>query len=200
MISGIEEIHYVREVIQKVSERLAREGKEFNANIPVGAMVEVPSAVLIIDSLAQACDFLSVGTNDLMQYLLAIDRINQRVAYLYQPLHPSVIRTLKFIVDGAARHQTPVTLCGEVAGELLCAPVLMGLGFRELSMNAGSIPWIKHLIRELSLDDCEAMVQEALTKTSSQAVADHVLQFIQENIPHEYSLWESAKDVDEDSL
>ena len=104
-----------------------------------------------------------------MQYLLAIDRINQRVAYLYQPLHPSVIRTLKFIVDGAARHQTPVTLCGEVAGELLCAPVLMGLGFRELSMNAGSIPWIKHLIRELSLDDCEAMVQEALTKTSSQA-------------------------------
>ncbi len=200
MISGIEEIHYTRKVIAKVSERLQREGKQFNAEIPLGSMIEVPSAVLVIDSLAQECDFLSVGTNDLMQYLLAIDRINQRVAYLYQPLHPAVIRTLKIIADGARRHNKPLTLCGEIAGELLCAPVLVGLGFRELSMNAGSIPWIKHLIRELSLEDCQAMVKEALKKNSSEEVGEHVLRFLQENIPQEYSLWQSAKDVDEDSL
>lgn len=200
MISGIEEIHYAREAIVKVSKRLESEGKEFNANIPVGSMIEVPSAVLIIDSLAKECDFLSVGTNDLMQYLLAIDRINERVAYLYQPLHPAVVRTLKIIADAAQRHKKPLTLCGEIAGELLCAPVLVGLGFRELSMNAGSIPWVKHLIRELSLADCQVMVEEALRKNSSEEVGAHVLSFIQENIPQEYSLWESAKDVDQESL
>jgi phosphoenolpyruvate-protein phosphotransferase (PTS system enzyme I) len=200
MISGIEEIHYAREVIAKVAKRLESEGKEFNADIPLGSMIEVPSAVLIIDSLAKECDFLSVGTNDLMQYLLAIDRINQRVAYLYQPLHPAVIRTLKIIADAAQRHDKPLTLCGEIAGELLCAPVLMGLGFRELSMNAGSIPWVKHLIRELSLADCQVMVKEALLKNSSEEVGNHVLRFIQESIPQEYSLWESAKHVDAESL
>lgn len=200
MVSGIEEIHYAREVITKVSKRLKSEGKTFRADIPLGSMIEVPSAVLIMDSLAKACDFLSVGTNDLMQYLLAIDRINERVAYLYQPLHPAVIRTLSIISDAAKRHDTPLTLCGEIAGELLVAPVLIGLGFHELSMNAGSIPWIKHLIRELSLEACEAMVAEALKEKSCADVTHLVVKFIQENIPHEYSLWESAKDVDEESL
>ena len=111
-----------------------------------------------------------------------------------------MIRTLKIIADAAQRHDKPLTLCGEIAGELLCAPVLMGLGFRELSMNAGSIPWVKHLIRELSLADCQVMVKEALLKNSSEEVGNHVLRFIQESIPQEYSLWESAKHVDAESL
>lgn len=178
MVSGIDELRAAKEIINEVASRLQREGKEHRADVPVGIMVEVPSAALTADVLAGESDFFAIGTNDLLQYLLAIDRTNERVAYLYHPLHPAVLRILDIIAKAADGAKIPVSVCGEMAGDTQLTPVLLGYGFAQLSMNAGSIPKVKRLIREVRQDECETLLQEALQCVSPKDVEALVKNFV----------------------
>jgi phosphotransferase system enzyme I (PtsI) len=182
MVSGIEELRLAKEIIHDVAVRLTREGKEFRRDVPVGIMVEVPSAALTADALARECAFFAIGTNDLLQYLLAIDRTNERVAYLYRPLHPAVLRTLQGIVAAAREADVPVSVCGEMAGDGEYTPILLGLGFGQLSMNAGSIPKVKRLVREVRQEDCDTLLQEALQCQTPREVETLVRDFMNSKV------------------
>jgi phosphotransferase system enzyme I (PtsI) len=162
MVSCLSEMRAVRQIMHDVEDRLEKEGKEFRKNIPFGITIEVPSAVLLADEFIKECDFFSVGTNDLIQYLLAVDRNNEWVNYLYRPLSPAVLRALKIISSVASGQNKEVYVCGEMAGMADCVPFLLGLGFDQLSMNAGSIPRIKRLVRELRFDECKDLLDSAL--------------------------------------
>ncbi|MGJ8640990.1 MAG: phosphoenolpyruvate--protein phosphotransferase [Opitutaceae bacterium] len=167
MISGVLELRRANEVLESVKRELREEGMAFDENIEVGAMVEVPSAAVIIDLLAAETDFLSIGTNDLIQYLMAVDRLNDRVAHLYDPAHPAVLRTLKAIIDGGNRANTPVSVCGELAGDPLFAPLLIGMGASSLSMTTSLLPEVKYLIRQINLPDAQELVKKVLESNSS---------------------------------
>ncbi|MBN1960376.1 MAG: phosphoenolpyruvate--protein phosphotransferase [Deltaproteobacteria bacterium] len=177
MISGVGELRMAKEIIQGVEKRLEKEGKEFKRNVPLGVMIEVPSAVLLCEHIAKECDFFAIGTNDLMQYLLAVDRTNERVDYLYHPLNPALLRMLDMITKVTKQTGIEVSVCGEMAGDANLAPVLLGLGFKHLSCSPASIPKVKRVIREQSLKDCEALVQKALLCATHQDVDDLVNDF-----------------------
>jgi phosphotransferase system enzyme I (PtsI) len=148
-------------------EELRSEKVDFNEGIKIGIMIEVPSTTMISDLLAREVDFFSIGTNDLIQYTLAIDRINEYVSYLYEPLHPAVLRMIKRTVDDAHAANVEVSICGEMAGEPRYAPILLGLDLDELSMNAYIIPRVKKIIRGLSHSYCKDLVKEVLTNDSA---------------------------------
>ena len=192
MVSGVEELRIAKEIIAEVSDRLTREGKEHRTDVPLGIMIEVPSAALTADTLAKESDFFSIGTNDLMQYLLAIDRTNERVAYLYHPLHPAVLRTLHNVCKAAQAANIPVSVCGEMAGDAEYTPILLGFGFAQLSMNAGSIPKIKRLVREVRADDCEQLLHEALQCTISKDVDNLVKQFMASKVSSAANIFTGA--------
>ena len=168
MISGINELRRANEVLRSVKQELRGRGDDFDETIEVGAMVEVPSAAVIVDLLAAETNFLSIGTNDLIQYLMAVDRLNDRVAHLYDPTHPAVLRTLKWIIDGGKRAGIPVSICGELAGDPLFAPLLVGMGASSLSMTAASLPEVKYLIRQIELADAEQLVESVLAVNASK--------------------------------
>jgi phosphoenolpyruvate-protein phosphotransferase (PTS system enzyme I) len=178
MISGVGELRMARDIIASVARRLEREGKDHRRDVPVGIMVEVPSAAVSADQLARECDFFAVGTNDLMQYLLAIDRTNERVDYLYHPLHPAVLRTLAMVTQAAQQAGISVSVCGEMAGDPEHTPVLVGLGFTQLSVAASAIPRIKRLIRELRADECKALAQEVLQCVTPNEAEELVRDFL----------------------
>ncbi len=169
MISGIDEVKKTKTIIRECMEELADDGVDFNRNIKIGIMIEVPSTCMISDILAPEVDFFSIGTNDLIQYTLAIDRGNEYVSYLYEPLHPAVLRMIKQTVQAAHAHKIEVALCGEMAGEPLYVPILLGLELDELSMNAYAIPKIKKIIRGLEHSYCKALLNEVLSKDSAKA-------------------------------
>jgi phosphotransferase system enzyme I (PtsI) len=152
MISSIEEIRRAREAMEQVARRLRRRGVKLADALPaLGAMIEVPGAALAADALAGEADFFALGTNDLTQYTLAIDRTDEQVAYLYDPLHPAVLRLIQFTVEAAVRRQIPLGVCGEIAGDPRYAALLLGLGLRELSMAPQKIPQVKQRIRNLDM-------------------------------------------------
>ncbi|MFO7989689.1 MAG: phosphoenolpyruvate--protein phosphotransferase [Thermodesulfobacteriota bacterium] len=163
MISCMEELIQVKQVISKAVEELEQDHKVFNKDIPLGIMIEVPSAVLMADELAGQVDFFSIGTNDLIQYSMAIDRRNRRVAHLYQGLNPAVLKMIKMTFEAAQRNNIDVIMCGEMAGDPINIPVLLGLGIRNLSMNAASIPVIKKMVRNIDMGKakktCDALFQ-----------------------------------------
>ncbi|MFZ5580011.1 MAG: phosphoenolpyruvate--protein phosphotransferase [Pseudomonadota bacterium] len=171
MISGVGELDEALALIRRAHDELREEGLN-GEHVPVGVMIEVPSAVYQIDALARRVDFLSVGTNDLTQYLLAVDRNNARVAPLYDSLHPSVLRAIGEIVEGGRRAGRPVSVCGELAGDPLGALVLLGFGIDSLSMSAGSLPRIKRVIRTVPLDTARALAREALDCERGDQVRD----------------------------
>ena len=170
MVAQVEEIVQAKEMLDEAAESLEREGLSFKRDIPVGAMVEVPSAVIMADTFAKEVDFFSVGTNDLIQYSFAIDRINKHVANLYQPLHPTVLRMIRQVVDAGKQAGIPVALCGEMGGDVMSLPVLLGLGVDSISMNPVSIPAIKETIRRLSYQDVKVLAQKALREATASKV------------------------------
>ncbi len=170
MISCVSEIVEVRKIIDQAVNELETEQKEFNRDIPLGIMIEVPSAVIMAESLAEHVDFFSIGTNDLIQYSMAIDRRNRQVAHLYQPLEPAVIKMIRMTREAADKKGIKITMCGEMAGEPVNIPILMGLGIRELSMNPGSIPAVKHMIRNLDAKETKKDFEKAATMSSAREI------------------------------
>jgi phosphotransferase system enzyme I (PtsI) len=170
MISGLEELRSAKALLEESMDELRRRGEPFNERIKIGCMIEIPSAVAVADLLAKECDFFSIGTNDLIQYSLAIDRINQGVAYLYKPLHPAILRTVERIIKVAGDYGVPVAMCGEMAAEPMYSVVLIGLGLTELSMNAIALPRVKKIILNLSLGDAVEMAATAMTFGTSEEV------------------------------
>jgi phosphotransferase system enzyme I (PtsI) len=169
MISDLDEVAQAKAILEEVREGLKREGVIVAANIPIGIMIEIPSAVTLADLLAREVDFFSIGTNDLIQYSLAIDRVNEHVAHMYQPLHPAILRLVHQTIEAGHRAGIPVAMCGEMAGDPLYIPILLGLGLDELSMNPVTVARVKQVIRLISWDESRRMVQEALTlKTTEQ--------------------------------
>ena len=174
MISGLDELRSVRTLLSQSMSELDAAGIPFDRDIKIGIMIEIPSAVVVADLLARECDFFSVGTNDLIQYTLAIDRSNEHLVELYQPLHPAVLRSLRRVVEAAREAGIETSICGEMAGDPLYLPILLGLGFDELSMGAASIPRVKRILRL-----CTMKLATEITETclgfSTAAMADSFL-------------------------
>lgn len=167
MISGYDEILDTKRALNEAADSLSREGAVFNRDIEIGIMIEVPSAVVMADVMAHGVDFFSIGTNDLIQYSLAIDRENRDVAHLYHPLHPAIIRMIKHVVDVAMDKGIKVSLCGEMAGDPVHIPILLGLGIDELSMNPQSIPAVKSIIRSIKAEDAKLFAKDIFKQTSA---------------------------------
>ncbi len=172
MVATREEVRRARAALETAMDDLRAQGTAVPDGIQVGIMVEIPSAALMADVLASEVDFFSIGSNDLIQYTMACDRVNEKVAYLYDPLHPAVLRLIDQVIRAADAHNKWVGMCGEMAGDLESIPILVGLGLYEFSMNAPSIPKAKALIRSLSYADMKIVAQEALTKGSADEVRD----------------------------
>ena len=171
MVSGLAEWRRIVEVTRDVQEELAREGFSSSRHVPLGIMVEIPSLALEAESVANACDFFSVGTNDLVQYLLAVDRQNPKVADRYQPLHPAVLRILEHVTRAAHTQGIKVSICGDLASDLLALPVLLGLGFDELSTVPGAIPQIKAVLHDFSMEEAREVTRRALElKTAAEII------------------------------
>ncbi|MBU0994801.1 MAG: phosphoenolpyruvate--protein phosphotransferase [Proteobacteria bacterium] len=165
MISSCEEICEAKKLLKQAGDELEHENIPCNTNIEVGIMIEIPSAVIMADSLADVVDYFSIGTNDLVQYTLAIDRGNKNVAHLYNSLHPAVLRMIKQVVDVGKAKNVKVCMCGEMAGDPFNIPILIGLGLTELSMTPQNIPEVKTIIRELNQKECEKFLEDVFTKT-----------------------------------
>jgi phosphotransferase system enzyme I (PtsI) len=167
MISGCEEIHQTYHLIDEAAESLEKDGLAYNRDIQIGIMIEIPSAVIMADAMAEMVDFFSIGTNDLVQYTLAIDRVNRHVAYLYDPLHPAVLRMIKHVVDIGKKKNIKTFMCGEMASEIIHLPILLGLGLDAFSMAPQSIPAIKNMIRKISVKESQVFLKEIMKQTSS---------------------------------
>jgi len=170
MISGLSELRQANAILESVKAELRKARIAFDENIEVGAMIEVPSAAIIVDLIAQEADFLSIGTNDLIQYLMAVDRLNDKVAHLYTPTHPAVLRTLKAIIDGGNRVGTPVSVCGEMAGEPAFVSLLVGMGAQSLSLTPSMHAEVKYFVRHFTMADARALVDEILKIADPDAV------------------------------
>ena len=183
MISGLDEVRRGREIVRQCKEELRREGKPFHDELEVGIMIEVPTAAIMADRLAREVDFFSIGTNDLIQYAVAIDRTNERVAHLYEPSHPSVVRLLKMVADAAHAHDIWVGVCGEMAGEVLFTPLLLGLGMDELSAGPLIVPRVKNAVQRLTITECRQLVEEVLQLDTPAAVLERCTAVAQRNYP-----------------
>jgi len=183
MISGLRELLDVKDILGQVREDLDREKVEYDRHIRIGIMIEVPSAVTMAEVLAQHVDFFSIGTNDLIQYALAIDRINEHVSYMYQPFHPAILRMIQHVVNAARNSGIGVSLCGEMAGDPLCTPLLLGLGIKEFSMNARAIPLIKKIIRSISFEGARADFEKVIRLGMADDVRTYIVDRMKSLVP-----------------
>ena len=162
MISSLDELKQANELVEEYKAELRRENIPFDEHIEIGAMIETPSAAMVADSLAKRVKFFSIGTNDLIQYSLAVDRMNEKIAHLYEPTHPAIVRLIKMIVDAAHNHGVRVSVCGEMGGDAVLTPLLLGLGVDELSAAPPLVPQIKFIIRRLKLSEAKELAAFAL--------------------------------------
>jgi phosphotransferase system enzyme I (PtsI) len=188
MISGIEEIRAAKRIFFEVKEELLAKGVSVGEDIEIGIMIEVPSAVIVAEELAKEVDFFSIGTNDLIQYVLAIDRINEQVTYLYEPLHPAVLRLIKQVVDIGHKAGIRVAMCGEMAGEPVYTMILLGLELDELSMNPLAIPRVKKIIRGSTLKESKALLKKVMTFSSSAEIRAFVDAVMRKRFPEEFQV------------
>ena len=186
LITSVQECRNAKHVLHDVMEDLQEEGVDFDRSIPVGMMVETPSAALMAGSFAREVDFFSIGTNDLVQYTLAVDRANERVAHLYQPCHPAVVKLLRDVVRAARRHGIPVSCCGEAAAEPAFAAVLLGLGVRTISATGANLPGLKRLVRGVSIEDCERIAKRVVQFDSEHDAAAYVRDRVRKLVPEAY--------------
>lgn len=170
MISGIEEFRKANAILEEVKKDLEKKSIPFDKDIKVGAMIEVPSAAITSDILAKEADFFSIGTNDLIQYALAVDRVNEKIAYLYEPAHPAVLRLIRTVIDNAHRENIWVGMCGEMAGDVSLTVILLGMGLDEFSAPAIIIPELKRIIRAISYARAKKIAEKALTLSTSKEV------------------------------
>jgi len=193
MVSGIAEVFQSKRILKEVQAELSRKRIPFDQDMAFGVMIEVPSAVALADLLAQEVDFFSIGTNDLIQYTIGIDRSNEHVHYLYEPLHPGVLRFIKQAVDAGHGAGIPVALCGEMAGEPMYVPVLLGLSIDSFSMNPVSLPRVKNLIRRSSMKECCRFVSKVLRMRMAQEVDQSLTKMVMKNYPEEFRLLEPLR-------
>jgi len=184
MISSLEEVKRAKKILGEEKNKLVKENIKFHPGTPFGIMIEIPSACMLADELAKEVDFFSIGTNDLIQYLLAVDRGNELVADLYQEFHPAVLRTLKNIIDIAHKNEIKVSLCGEMASNPLAVPVLLGLNIDELSVIPGRYPEIKQIIRNIKYSEAKELVEKILILPNESVISEEVRKFYKENIEH----------------
>jgi phosphotransferase system enzyme I (PtsI) len=170
MISGVDEVKKANHLLEECRGELREAGTSFDEKMQVGAMIEIPSAALSADFIAREVDFLSIGTNDLIQYTIAVDRLNERIAHLYEPTHPAVLRLIRMVVDAAHARGIWVGVCGEMAGEVTLTPLLLGLGVDELSTGAALVPRVKAAVQQLSTHECEKLVAASTEMNSAAAI------------------------------
>jgi phosphotransferase system enzyme I (PtsI) len=183
MISCVEEIIQVKQALGKAIHELEQEKKIFNKDIPLGVMIEVPSAAIMADHLAEHVDFFSIGTNDLIQYALAIDRRNPQVAHLYQALNPAVLRMIKMTCDAAKEKGIDIVMCGEMAGDPINIPVLIGLGLTHLSMNSASIPVVKNMIRNIDSRTAESNMEKIMGLNTVKEITEYIINEYKDVLP-----------------
>jgi len=167
MISGLDELGQANALVEEYKAELRAEKITFDENMPIGAMIEIPSAVIVAESLAKRLKFFSIGTNDLIQYSLAVDRMNEKIAHLYEPTHPAIVRLIKATADAAHNQGISVSVCGEMAGDPTMAPLLIGLGVDELSVAPPLVPPVKYLIRALKIGQAKDLATFALASESA---------------------------------
>ncbi len=184
MISGIGELRRALAVLAECAKEMKSDGIPFDEDMQVGAMIEIPSAAISADTLAREVDFFSIGTNDLIQYAIAVDRVNESIAHLYEPTHPAVLRLLKMIADAAHANGIWVGVCGEMAGDIVLTPLLLGLAMDELSASTSLVPRVKLAVQSLSVSECETLVQEALQMETPAEILDRCQAMAQEHYPH----------------
>lgn len=183
LVSGVQELRQVKTLVREIKAELDAENIAYNREVEIGCMIEVPSAAMIADLLATEADFFAIGTNDLIQYSLAIDRSNENVSYLYEPLHPALLRLIKGVIDAGKRAGIPVSLCGEMASDPIYAIVLLGLGLEIFSMNPSNIPVIKNVIRSVRYRECRRLAEIALQKKTAQEIEEFVIESVALRFP-----------------
>jgi phosphotransferase system enzyme I (PtsI) len=183
MISGLEELRQANAILDEVKKDLRKEGAAFDDNMEVGAMIEVPSAAITADILARETDFFSIGTNDLIQYSLAVDRVNEKIAYLYEPAHPAVLLLVKNIIEAGHRAGIWVGMCGEMAGDIFMALILLGLGLDEFSTSPVAVPEIKRVIRSVTMDQAREVAQQALALSTGKEIERFARRKLKEIVP-----------------
>ncbi|GAB6137241.1 phosphoenolpyruvate--protein phosphotransferase [Halanaerobaculum tunisiense] len=176
MISAVEQLRAANEILEEVKSELREEGVDFAEDLEVGMMIEVPAAAMTADILAKETDFFSIGTNDLIQYTTATDRMNENISHLYQPFHPALLRLIKRVVEAAHKEGNWAGMCGEMAGDKRLAAYLLGIGLDEFSMSAVTIPEVKNTIRNLTLDQAEEIAEEALTYSTAEEIEEFLSQ------------------------
>ena len=183
MISGIQEFRQANELLEQVKKELRKEGHKFNEKIPVGAMIEVPSAAITSHIIAEEADFFSIGTNDLIQYSLAVDRVNEKIAYLYEPTHPAVLSLIKNVIDSGHKAGIPVALCGEMAGDISLTLILLGLGLDEFSTSPIAVPEIKKIIRSVTYDQAKQIAEKAMTFKTGFEIQEYAREKLRGLVP-----------------
>jgi phosphotransferase system enzyme I (PtsI) len=186
MVSSLAEVEFARDSLDSVRRELAREGKSYDRDVPLGVMIETPAAAMIADLIAPLADFLSIGTNDLLQYTLAVDRSNEQVAYLYEPLHPAHLRMIQRICQAGRRAGIVVGMCGEMAGDPLHCWMLLALGVGELSMAPFAIPLLKRILRDSTAAEARELLAEVLRLTSAAEIRDRVEDRMRARFPVEF--------------
>src|ERR1700758_4327514 len=183
MISGLSELRQANEVLESCRAELRADGIPFNEEMETGIMIEIPSAVLVADALAKEADFFSIGTNDLIQYTVAVDRVNERIAHLYEPTHPAIVRLLEMTVTAAHSNDIWVGVCGEMAGEVALTPLLVGLGVDELSASPGLVPRVKKAVQTLDSQKCAALLAEVRDSSSAAEIFSRCESMAREHYP-----------------